>query len=223
MFWNGSLAENVSLRLQGLCAYPSWDAGAAPFRRIDFTARYLVKAIKGDIEALRKSYVMLGKPPRKFNHENYPELVEAFCRWGGERLKELAVEQPVLVAIPNSEATAAASDFGTKRLAEGIAAAYGPGATAYTDLRFSEILPKSHRGGGRSKIDLLSKMTLRTPVPGGTIVLVDDVCSSGSHLFAAQRKLKPRPVDLALVCGRTVNEPRDKMLNIPIETITAYW
>ncbi|WP_125474036.1 phosphoribosyltransferase [Caulobacter vibrioides] len=217
------MSELVSLRLQGLCGYPSWDAGQTPFRKIDWISRYLVKAIKGDLEALRKSFVVLGKPQKKFNHENYGELVEAFHRWSAERLKELEIDQPVLVAIPNSAATSAVNDFGTKRLAEGIAAAFGPAAKAYTDLRFSEVLAKSHKGGGRSKTELLNKMVLNAPVPDGTVVLIDDVCSSGSHLFAAQRKLRPRAAELALVCGRTVNEPRDKMLNIPIETITSFW
>lgn len=213
----------ASLEVLGLCAYPSWDAELTPFRKIDWTSRYLVKAVKGDEDVLRRSFVVLGKPPRKFNHENYGELVTAFHRWGAQTAKEAGIVKPVFVAVPNSHATPGIETYGTKGLAEGMAVAFGAEATAFIGLRFREALPKSHRGGGRDKRELLSKMVLTEPMPEGEPILVDDVCSSGAHLFAAQRLLGADRVKIAIVCGRTVNEPRDKMLNIPAETITTYW
>tara|TARA_R100000388_G_scaffold73467_1_gene53302 strand:+ start:195 stop:848 length:654 start_codon:yes stop_codon:yes gene_type:complete len=215
--------RQASIRVTALCGYPSWDPEERKFRKIDWTARYLVKALKEDMGALSRSYVMLGKPPQRFDHTNYKRLHEAFFKWGAQRISEMNVINPVVVAVPNSDAIAGSSDYPTKRFAEGIAAAYGPGCQAFSGLRFSEVMPKSHLNGGRDKSRLYQKMVLTEDYPGGTPILFDDVCTSGAHLFAAQRRLEPWLAEYALVGGKTFNDPPEKMLNIDPVEITTIW
>lgn len=217
-----SFGEEARLTIHPLCGYPSFDPGE--FRDDDWKARYLVKAVKHDTEALSRSFVWMGKPPKKFNHENYQELVAAFHRWAAAKLKELAIAQPVLIAAPNSSAIVGSdADYPTKLAVEGIAEAYGEGCAPFTDVRFTHALPKAHQGGSRNKYEILEHLALTQPLPAGTPVLFDDVCSSGAHLFAVQKLIAPREVGLAIVCGRTVQVPHASMLKMPAEEIVTYW
>lgn len=218
-----SFGEEARLTVHPLCGYPSFDP--ASFTDDDWKARYIVKAVKHDREALERAFIVLGKPARKFNHENYGELVGAYHRWAAEKLKELGFADPVIVAVPNSSAVLnTPKPYPTQQAAEGIARAFGPGASAYTGVRFTEALPKAHQGGSRNKYELLDKMTLLTPPPAGALVLFDDVCSSGSHLFAVQRLLAEHgDIDTAIVCGRTVHFSPPAVLKMPAEELVTYW
>jgi hypothetical protein len=191
---------------------------------MDWKGRYLVKALKEDLPALQRSYVMLGNPEQRFDHTNYKKLHDAFYRWAAQRVSELGVINPVIVAVPNSTAIPGVLDYPTKRFAEGIAAAYGEGCKAYSGLRFTEVMPKSHAGGSRDKSHLYDKMILAEPYPGGTPILFDDVCTTGAHLFAAQRRLELWLTEYAIVGGKTFNDPPAKMLNIdPVDIHSLWW
>ncbi len=47
----------------------------------------------------------------------------------------------------------------------------------------------SHRGGSRDAGTLCQQLLLSLPVPEGTVVLVDDVLTTGGHLLAAASRL----------------------------------
>ncbi len=47
----------------------------------------------------------------------------------------------------------------------------------------------SHCGGSRDAASLCQRLVLSLPVPDGTVVLVDDVLTTGSHLLAAASRL----------------------------------
>lgn len=218
-----SFGEEAKLTVHPLCGYPSFDTG--DFRDDDWKARYIVKAVKHDVDALKRAFVWVGKPPKKFNHENYHELVAAYHRWAAAKLKELGIAQPVIVAVPNSIAVGKTTeDYPTKLAAQGIAAAFGAEATAYTGVRFTQALAKAHKGGSRNKYEILEHLELIEPIPKGTAVLFDDVCTSGAHLFATQRLLSEKGlIETAITCGRTVQFPHPSVLKMPSEELVTYW
>ena len=54
-------------------------------------------------------------------------------------------------------------------------------------------------------------------------MLIDDVCTGGGHLFAAQRLLgQPNGIH-AVVCGRTVHQRLEKMVGYIDEKISSDW
>ena len=218
-----AFGPEVGLTLHPLCLYPRWDQDDRPFRKSDWTARFITLALKGDEDGIRRSYVLLGTPPRRFDINNYRELHRAFHHWAARKLRVLQIAHPVLVAVPNSDAVADSESFATKGLVEGIAAAYGAACIPFSGVRFTQAMPKARLGGTRDQRELLQNLVLLEPPPAGTLVLVDDVCTSGGHLFAVQRLLRPRECGQALLVGRTVHDPQERMLNPPAETIRTRW
>ena len=216
--------EAAKLQLHPLVAYPAWNPKDPKFRPQDWVARYLVKAVKNDVEALKRSHIEL--KGRTFNHKNADQLVEAYCKWAADRLRELGLEGCTLAAIPNSGATPALGTFATFDIVQRIAGKLGPSCTPFGGIRFQKPLVAAHQGGTRNKDQLLANMVLVQPLPDHKpVVFFDDVCSSGGHLFAAQRLLAQNghAVEHVITCGRTVNEPQPKMMNVPPEELSTYW
>jgi len=216
------LFDRANLNLLAYCGYPTWTREQHDHRPEDWLGRYVVKAAKRDMEALQKGYVVTGQPPVKYNDKNYQLLVDRAAAWLGDQVKGLNTPV-VLVAIPNSQATKEATDFGTKRLVELVARHAGANCTPYSGLRFIVPQPPSHDGGSRDKAAIQRNLTLTASIPPGRIVLFDDVCTSGAHLFAAQRLLRPRPADLAITFGRTFGAPPAKMIELGPEELSTFW
>lgn len=216
-----AFGSEVGLTLHPLCLYPRWDRDERPFRRTDWAASFITLALKGDENAIRRSFEVI--KGRRFDITNYRELHTAYHHWAARKLRALGIADPVLVAVPNSDAAPASVTFATKALVEGIAAAYGAGCVPFSGVRFRQAMPKARLGGTRDQRELLQNLVLLEPPPQGTLVLVDDVCTSGGHLFAVQRLLRPRECGQALLVGRTVHDPQERMLNPPAETIRTRW
>lgn len=207
------------LTLHAACGYPSWDP--QQFVDQDWKSRYICLAVKGDVEALERAYVWLNG--HKYNHENYHLIVQRFQRWAAAKVRELGIENPVLAPIPNSSTTPDTGDYATKSLAQGIQAAIGASAVVFDGLRFKNAMPSARKGGVRNPRILLANMVVTSPLPAGQIVLIDDVCTSGGHLLAAQHLIGEKRVTCAITCGRTVHESLPDMLNVPAEVLTTDW
>ncbi len=217
----------AQLTLQAVCGYPSWNpAVKGSFNDEDFKGRYIVKAVKKDEEALKRGYVMIGAPtPKRYDAKNADKLVGIACRWLAKRIDEACDGSLVLVPIPNSTITPEHDDdYLTANLAGRVAAEIGDRCKVYTGLRFRTPMVKSSRGGSRVKEELLTNMTLIEPLPAGELLLFDDVCSSGAHLFAGQRKLpRLRRPARAFTIGRTFNDPQPLMIKLAPENLTDTW
>ena len=213
----------AKIELHASVGFPSWDYNADPFQADDFTANFIVRAIKRDETRLKGRWMRL--QGKRITLENYREIHTVWQRWASQRITQL-VQNPVLVPIPNSGAVPAAQTYATLELAQGISAASGANWPVYSGLRFTEVMTPSSKGGERSKEVLAGKMTALAPIQPGTPVLIDDVCTLGGHLFAAQRALELWKEPLhAVVCGRTVKARLPAMLRNIDETLqdTWYW
>ncbi|MFZ5669147.1 MAG: hypothetical protein ACOY4K_06610 [Pseudomonadota bacterium] len=212
--------QPANIELHASCAFPTWDYREDPFQEDDFKANFIVRAIKRDETKLKGRWMRLNG--RRITLENYRELHGVFHRWAANRIARL-VPNPVLIPIPNSGATPEAPNYATLELAQGIAAAGGANWPVYDGLRFAEVLQPSSKGGNRDKEFLLSKMVVMKPRPNGTPVLIDDVCTGGGHLFAAQRRMLLPDRTHAFVCGRTMQTRPERTLASIDETLTDHW
>lgn len=210
----------ADIELHAACGFPSWNPQEDPFREDDFTANFIVRAIKRDETRLKGRWMRLRG--RRITVDNYLELHDRWFEWAAKRINRF-VGNPVLVAIPNSGATPDKATFATRDLALGISKASGANWPVYDGLRFRQQLQPSSRGGRRDKEFLYAEMLALGALPEGKSVLIDDVCTVGGHLFAAQRLLALPNGTHAIVCGRTVHARREKMVGNIDETISDRW
>lgn len=76
-------------------------------------------------------------------------------------------------------------------------------------LRFNEAQKKAHEGGPRFEDQVYPKLVIAGARPGRSIVLFDDLVTSGGHMKACRRKLTDTGANVlfGVVCARTVQEP----------------
>jgi predicted amidophosphoribosyltransferase len=114
-----------------------------------------------------------------------------------------------IIPIPNSHVTSPTTpDFRTLGLAQAVAAESRGTLCAVPALVFAEPQIKSHEGGPRNARHFENVYRVVADVDGN-IILLDDVCTSGSHMIAAHWKLHEPPrraVVLACIFGRTTRE-----------------
>lgn len=132
------------------------------------------------------------------NHSSGLQMrnVEEALRWFGSLaswvLETENLPSPiVLIPIPDSQCTAAEPcQSKTFQLARAISSKIKQPAVVCDALRWKRGLTAAHIGGPRCYGDLhRSLLVIRDPMPG-SVVLVDDVFTSGAHVFACAAVLK---------------------------------
>lgn len=202
-----------SMTVHARAAYPSWPPGEHQWRDQDYDANFFAHAIKADRTKLKDRVKNLPIGPNgsrvRVSASNIPAAQSAFCAWAAQQLVTLDLSDVVLLAVPNSNATAEAQDFNIARIARLIAQMSNGRAQASTALRFIEYRPKSERERRPSALELRDNMTVVGAIPDGNIVLVDDVFTQGHHLTAATWSLPVGrdPPSHALVAARTIKQP----------------
>lgn len=208
-----------TLKLISLCAYLT-DTDIE-WRNEDYTAYKMVKALKGDQINGYFDYKVGGKM-RRFDQSNVSEFVERIPRALARLIARHHPDEATLVPIPNSHVVSATTPrFKTLELAQKIAEQSAGKLTAVPALAFREVQAKSHKGGPRDPqhFEKAYKVLQR---PKGSIILLDDVCTTGGHLVAAHWLLHRRPVSpIALACtfGRTTKEKLKQPIGLRTEDL----
>jgi predicted amidophosphoribosyltransferase len=183
----------------------------------------MVKALK---EQSFNGYfeIIAGTTRRRFDRENASEFLPVIHRRLARAILQRTEGPLSMVPIPNSPVTFVDHpDFRTKKLAEGIARYGGGRLSCVPYLVFSEPQPSSHSGGGSREPLHLESVYRLVGQPTGTIVLIDDVLTTGAHLIGAYWKLADTGCDVALAStwGRTtaqqlnpVWEDREELLDL---------
>jgi hypothetical protein len=204
-----------SLSVHARCAFPSWDHRETAWRDQDRDWQLLVLAIKGDAARMkqRSARLALGEPPvmRTVDRTTVPQAGRWYGNWVAKRTRQLGIERPVFVAIPNRNALLDAKDFRTAEYVRQAAESYGEGASAFSGLRFKTFVSKEEKKRQGFQ-ELKDNMVLIEPVPDGELILVDDVYTQGHHLGVAVSLLpRDREPKHAFVAGRTVLAPLENM------------
>ena len=190
------------------------------WRSTDHTASKMVKALKGDPINGYFDIKVAGKH-RRFDQSNITEFVDRIPRALSRMIIRHHDAPATIVPIPNSHVIAPnTADFKTRDLANKIAAESGGRFTVSPALVFREVQQKSRAGGPRDPEHFENAYRVVRDVKG-PIILLDDVCTSGSHLIAAHRVLHrdSSPVILASTFGRTTKEQHKEPIGIREEEI----
>jgi predicted amidophosphoribosyltransferase len=90
-------------------------------------------------------------------------------------------------------------------------------------LHWHKQLPKSAEGGPRDFDTLFANLRIKTDLPKGNLILVDDVATSGGHLKACAAGLRHfgGDVEHALCAAQTVNARPASIFSIPSHDLEA--
>lgn len=206
------------LQVRSLATFASWDWKEQKFRPEDHMGRFVVHAIKGAQDKLAGKYQNLpigaGQTEVRVDVSNFEIVARYWAAWAAKRIRENHAGPIVVAPLPSSSATPANDRYRTSSLASLVAAKLGEEGHAWTGLRFREARQPVHAGGSRATIG--HDMIRINDPPPGTIVLLDDVFTMGSHANAALELIGPdqRP-KLMVTGGQTVWAPPDKVINPP--------
>jgi len=124
--------------------------------------------------------------------KNIAQALEWFGSLGAIVLETLRLPSPV-VLVPIPDSTCDLKQFRpsrTVKLSEAIAVRTTTTVLVSDILRWKYPQPPSHRGGSRDPERLLRELVLTRMPPSGTIVLIDDVLTTGAHILASAEKIR---------------------------------
>jgi len=122
-------------------------------------------------------------------------------------IEEQRWETPVLIPVPSKDGLLGVDTFRSLEMTRESITGHGNWPIAPI-LRFSEALIPAHAGGPRGRDALAPYLRIEGQPPAGSLILVDDLITSGGSLLASYDALAAigRPPVAAIVCGHTVSD-----------------
>jgi hypothetical protein len=183
------------------------------WRPEDFDSYKWVQALK--VRELNKyALIPVNGVKKRLSNDNLPDALEWFGIFVRDYLTKKKMSGPFLVVpVPNSDCVSTSSKKPrTKKLAQAICDALGDGSEVLDCLRGKKNLGSASEDGGPREAAILYRnlVTLDDVLEGAddglSVLLVDDVTTSGGHLQACAAKLgsKGLSVDIVMCGGKTV-------------------
>lgn len=211
----------MALHLHVHGGYPSYVGSGAGWRQVDWDAHKLVQALKGnEINGYATLKRLDGQSVIIRQGQTAPAF-QIFGQWGAAKLSEVCPGGGLLVPVPSSSCVEFGTDAKGQALAKAICSR-APHFQLAEILRWAEPLVKASEGGLRHADALLEHVRIK-PIDRATIVLVDDVATTGGHLKACARALRREghTVEHALCAAQTVLEHPANMWAIPSRDLEA--
>lgn len=186
------------------------------WRRIDYDTRAFVRGLKqedfGGYVAAR-----LGGVERQFTSANIEELVAAVLPLIGKKLRE-DIDGPIsIVPVPNSGmAQGVEGPFRSVELAEMVAKGFGEGAEVCPAIVWDAPRAQAHKTNEFRHPGLYEPHMILAEKPNATVVLFDDVLTSGSQMIAAARTLAKagfNPARALVIARATKAQAEGKMFS----------
>jgi hypothetical protein len=140
--------------------------------------------------------------PKKIEASNVGEARRLFGLFIRQALAE-SYDDAVFVPVPSKDSHNTVDFRSLAMVREALP--IGEKHRAVPLVRFNEPRPKASEGGGRGYNAVYPYLEVSGTPPAGKIYLVDDIITSGGSVLATRDRLVEsfRPVEAALVCGRT--------------------
>jgi hypothetical protein len=201
------------------------------WRSEDFDSFKWVQALKG--RSLNKhAYVPVRGVRRRLSNENADDATTWFGQFAADYLKRKKTCGPFLVVpLPNSDCvTNSNSRPRTRRLAKAICDSLNDGSVVLDCLRFKKDLGSASKDGGPRAAEVIYgnlvalKDTLGVARDNFTVLLVDDVTTSGGHLKACVARLESigLVVHTVMCGGKTVYDQDHKAFHVYEYTLDEY-
>jgi hypothetical protein len=154
-------------------------------------AFYLIRALKHAPHKACGDAYRLNRQCR-LDTKNIKQVLEWFGTLAALVIRFQYPYSPViLVPVPDSDCVPTSFQAPrTLRLAEAIALSTRTTVVIADSLRWKHQQPPCHRGGNRDPDRLFRELELTRMPPSGTIVLIDDVMTTGAHLLASAARLR---------------------------------
>jgi len=178
-----------------------------PWRQEHYDVAKIVRAIKGEPF---KGYAdfRIGKVSQRLDPEHRQVAVDWFVDRVTTETK-FSNGDHLLCPIPDSQSTRSSTcPPRTLTLAQALSKRL-PALKIWDHLRFRTPMPRRVR----DEELLFENLVCTAPVPLGYIILLDDVCTSGAHARAAQRRLRSHNASdmCAMSVARTMLDPSEEV------------
>lgn len=213
----------MTLHLHVHGGYPSYVNSGAKWRGIDHDAHMFAQTIKGNpINGYVTVKGVDGKWYKATSEKPEPAF-HVFGTWAAQIIGQLNLPAGPLIAVPSSSCVTLGGDTKGRKLVDTIAA-YAPNRHALNALHWDDAMQKAQAGGERDADALFGRLRVLHPMAPATVVLVDDVVTTGGHLIACARALRHfgHTVEHAIAAAQTVwDHPEAGMFAIPPRDLEA--
>ena len=205
------------IELHARCYYPSYGG----YQTNDYPPWKFVKCLKGEAVNGYANVPDVGGYQRQIDANSRHVAFNVFGKWAAQELAQMGLGNPTLVPIPSSSHVDPNADFTAKRLCAAINAVAGNAYEVLPCLRQREAVKGSSKGGSRKFVDIRDNLACHGDLAGKTVVLIDDVSTSGNHLKACATILRQEgaTVGHAICAAKTIWERPADMWAVPVENI----
>lgn len=213
----------MTLIVHAMGAYASYSIEEHAWRQADYNINKLVKALKGETFTGYADMKDVNNSWLRITPANSTVAYQLFGNWANDRLRNLKIQEFVLVPVPSSTCTTYHDVTTPVRMAQTVLEKVGSQTSIGQWLRFCEVMPKAHEGGTRNRTVIEEKLRVSRNVAASQIVLIDDVKTTGAHLKACANVLRNvgAIVNHVIVAASTSWTPHPTPLQIAPEDLEA--